>query len=36
MQETIDLMLGHPLGALIGYFTVAILGLVVFLSFLKW
>lgn len=32
MQGDIDLMLGHPLGALLGYFTVAILGLVVFLS----
>lgn len=35
MQESIDLVLGHPLGALLGYFTVAILGLVVFLSFFE-
>ncbi|WP_313641414.1 DUF350 domain-containing protein [Paenibacillus sp. FSL K6-0276] len=32
MQGDIDLLLGHPLGALLGYFTVAILGLVIFLS----
>ncbi|GGF74239.1 UPF0719 transmembrane protein YshE [Paenibacillus albidus] len=32
MQDSIDVLLGHPLGALLGYFTVAILGLVVFLS----
>ncbi|MNV28590.1 hypothetical protein D3C71_1197870 [compost metagenome] len=32
MQGDIDLLLGHPLGALLGYFAVAILGLVVFLS----
>lgn len=35
MQGNIDLLLGHPLGALLGYFTVAILGLVVFLSFFE-
>lgn len=35
MQGDIDLLLGHPLGALLGYFTVAILGLVVFLSFFE-
>lgn len=35
MQEMIDDVLGHPLGALLGYFTVAILGLVVFLSFFE-
>ena len=32
MQADIDLLLGHPLGALLGYFTVAILGLVISLS----
>lgn len=35
MQGNIDLFLEHPLGALLGYFTVAILGLVVFLSFFE-
>lgn len=35
MQDNIDLLLEHPLGALLGYFTVAILGLVVFLSFFE-
>lgn len=35
MQDNIDLLLDHPLGALLGYFTVAILGLVVFLSFFE-
>ncbi|MRN55912.1 DUF350 domain-containing protein [Paenibacillus monticola] len=35
MQENVDLLLDHPLGALLGYFTVAILGLVVFLSFFE-
>lgn len=35
MQNNIDLLLEHPLGALLGYFTVAILGLVVFLSFFE-
>ncbi|WP_342565158.1 DUF350 domain-containing protein [Paenibacillus sp. FSL R7-0345] len=35
MQGNIDLLLDHPLGALLGYFTVAILGLVVFLSFFE-
>ncbi len=35
MQENIDLLLDHPLGALLGYFAVAILGLVVFLSFFE-
>ncbi|MNW59233.1 hypothetical protein D3C74_371410 [compost metagenome] len=28
-------MLDHPLGSLLGYFTVAILGLVIFLSFFE-
>ncbi|AIQ46054.1 membrane protein [Paenibacillus sp. FSL R7-0273] len=35
MQGNIDLLLDHPLGALLGYFAVAILGLVVFLSFFE-
>lgn len=35
MLENVDLLLDHPLGALLGYFTVAILGLVVFLSFFE-
>ncbi|AIQ51662.1 DUF350 domain-containing protein [Paenibacillus sp. FSL R7-0331] len=35
MQGNIDLLLDHPLGALLGYFTVAILGLVIFLSFFE-
>ncbi|SET87316.1 DUF350 domain-containing protein [Paenibacillus sp. NFR01] len=35
MQDNLDQMLSHPLGALLGYFTVAILGLVVFLSFFE-
>ncbi|MBY0012972.1 MULTISPECIES: DUF350 domain-containing protein [Paenibacillus] len=35
MQGDIDLLLDHPLGALLGYFTVAILGLVIFLSFFE-
>ncbi|MFF2909106.1 DUF350 domain-containing protein [Paenibacillus sp. NPDC057934] len=35
MQENVDLLLRHPLGSLLGYFTVAILGLVVFLSFFE-
>lgn len=35
MQDNIDLVLGHPLGALLGYFTVAVMGLVVFLSFFE-
>ncbi|MDQ0191942.1 DUF350 domain-containing protein [Paenibacillus wynnii] len=32
MQDQIDNLLNHPLGALLGYFAVAILGLVIFLS----
>lgn len=35
MQGNIDLLLDHPLGSLLGYFTVAILGLVIFLSFFE-
>lgn len=32
MQEVIDSLLSHPIGSLLGYFTVAVLGLVIFLS----
>lgn len=32
MEHTIDALLNHPLGSVLGYFTVAILELVVFLS----
>lgn len=35
MQDNIDLLLETPLGSLLGYFTVAIMGLVVFLSFFE-
>lgn len=35
MQGNIDHLLDHPLGALLGFFTVAILGLVIFLSFFE-
>ncbi|KHF36275.1 hypothetical protein CM49_01588 [Paenibacillus sp. P1XP2] len=31
MKNWVDQMLSHPLGILIGYFSVAILGLIVFL-----
>ncbi|WP_238654278.1 DUF350 domain-containing protein [Paenibacillus piscarius] len=35
MQDNIDHLLETPLGALLGYFTVATVGLVVFLSFFE-
>lgn len=35
MQDQIDVLLANPLGALLGNFAVAILGLVVFLSFFE-
>ncbi|NMO96062.1 DUF350 domain-containing protein [Paenibacillus lemnae] len=36
MMEAIDAMLDHPVGALVGYFSVAILALIVFLSCFEW
>lgn len=32
MERTIDALLSHPLGSVFGYFTVAVLELIVFLS----
>ncbi|GAB6988360.1 DUF350 domain-containing protein [Paenibacillus pini] len=32
MKSMVDQMLSHPLGILVGYFSVAIVGLIVFLS----
>ncbi|MFI2856438.1 DUF350 domain-containing protein [Paenibacillus sp. JSM ZJ436] len=36
MMEAVDELLSHPVGALIGYFSVAILALIVYLACFEW
>ncbi|WP_054955942.1 DUF350 domain-containing protein [Paenibacillus dakarensis] len=36
MTEIIDQLLAHPVGVLVGYFSVAILALIVYLSCFEW